>query len=169
MRFLSLLIRHDGCFLPFAFLQQGMAYAPEVQTFYARLIPDSFWQFEGRVANGAGEAHRLYRQDNGQDGGKQFHTTSAILRLITSPAAQSKQMLARHFQRRSDHSDRQSRNEWLLSAAGKRAAGLFSEPFQNTRIVETPFTEHRTAQSIWPGRANSPLMTLFGFFAYRFI
>ena len=84
MRFLSLLIRHDGCFLPFAFLQQGMAYAPEVQTFYARLIPDSFWQFEGRVANGAGEAHRLYRQDNGQDSGKQFGAMEAAHRLLTT-------------------------------------------------------------------------------------
>jgi len=32
--------------------------------------------------------------------------------------------------------------------------------------VETPLTEHSTAQSVWPARANSPLMTLFAFFVY---
>jgi len=31
-------------------------------------------------------------------------------------------------------------------------------------MVDTPLTEHRTAQSVWPGLANSPRMTLFGFF-----
>src|SRR6266446_2952046 len=52
-----------------------------------------------------------------------------------------------------------------MSSPDARLAGFFSEPFQNTRIVETPLTEHSTAQSVWPGLANSPLMTLFGFFA----
>src|SRR5207249_4735403 len=38
------------------------------------------------------------------------------------------------------------------------AAGFFSEPFQNTRIVETPFTEQSAAQSVCPGFANSPYL-----------
>src|SRR5579859_1000156 len=46
------------------------------------------------------------------------------------------------------------------------AAGFVSEPFQKTRIVEMLFTEHSTAQSVWPGLANSPLITLCGFFVY---
>src|SRR6516225_9382128 len=46
------------------------------------------------------------------------------------------------------------------------SAGFFSELFQKTRMEETPFTEHRTAQSVWPGLANSPRMTLRGFFVY---
>src|ERR1035441_7776392 len=32
-------------------------------------------------------------------------------------------------------------------------------PFQNTYISRCPALEHNTAQSIWPGLANSPLIT----------
>src|SRR5207247_6965695 len=52
----------------------------------------------------------------------------------------------------------------MRSSIGAMAAGFFPEPFQNTRIVETPFTEQSAAQSVCPGFANSPLMTLLDFF-----
>src|SRR2546427_10903056 len=52
----------------------------------------------------------------------------------------------------------------MRSSIGAMAAGFFSEPFQNTRIVETPFTEQSAAQSVCPGFANSPLMTLLDVF-----
>src|SRR5207249_3092867 len=52
----------------------------------------------------------------------------------------------------------------MRSSIGTMAEGFFSEPFQNTRIVETPLTEQSAAQSLCPGLANSPLMMLFGFF-----
>jgi len=39
---------------------------------------------------------------------------------------------------------------------------LVGDPFQNTRIDERPFTEHRTAQSTCPGRENCPFMTFRG-------
>jgi hypothetical protein len=34
------------------------------------------------------------------------------------------------------------------SSLGAIAAGFFSDPPQNTRMRETPFTEHNTAQSV---------------------
>src|SRR2546427_831850 len=46
----------------------------------------------------------------------------------------------------------------MRSSIGAMAAGFFSEPFQNTRIVETPFTEQSAAQSVCPGFANSPYL-----------
>src|SRR2546427_11060202 len=52
----------------------------------------------------------------------------------------------------------------MRSSVGAMAEGFFSEPFQNTRMVETPFTEQSAAQSVCPGFANAPLMTLLGFF-----
>src|SRR5207249_11705779 len=52
----------------------------------------------------------------------------------------------------------------MRSSIGAMAAGFFSEPFQKTRIVETPFTEQSAAQSVCPGFANAPLMTLLAFF-----